>query len=77
MSKSAKSWGTRDKGSGRKDAEGALKFKKEGQMTSVKEVYSKINSAYKYIMYENIKTYKETVLHVIMLVMADLTSTDL
>ena len=30
-------------------------------MTSVKEVYSKINSAYKYIMYENIKTYKETV----------------
>lgn len=61
MIKSAKSWVTSDKGSGRKDAEGALKFKKEGQMTSVKEVYSKINSAYKYIMYENIKTYKETV----------------
>lgn len=61
MVKSAKSWVTSDKGSGRKDAEGALKFKKEGQMTSVKEVFSKINSAYKYIMYENIKIYKETV----------------
>lgn len=61
MVKSAQSWVTSDKGSGRKDAESALKFKKEGQMTSVKEVFSKINSAYKYIMYENIKTYKETV----------------